>query len=167
MILTGPSGEAIRSSSLASALKCSRTPSIESWLITPDIMTGAASYFGDYKLFPAGNYRISYVNGALQTVPDSDVWSVNEPQVAPYDGYYIDRLGIPTPDLGLFPRPAAITDPLTDHYATFALAVAAYTGLYVDLTFAVPTVIGMVLIDADYTDNRPGTPNPTFRLTKR
>jgi hypothetical protein len=132
------------------------------WRITPDIF-GGSSYFyitvvGSRRGHPVGHYRLWYINGALQSDPGQNWWTVNE-TTGPAYGYQI----IVGSTAINFPRPAGVTQ-ADDHYSSQAAAEAAYNGLYVDFDISDPAVIYMVLSDNVNNDNVAGVPNPTFLL---
>lgn len=102
---------------------------------------------------PAGNYRISYVAGALHYANDFVDWNVNNILST---GYYIKYNGGAAEDY--------FSELTTAAFASQALAEAANAGKTHDIVHTGGTIC-MYLKDTPYTDNHPGSPNPTFKLT--
>jgi hypothetical protein len=135
--------------------------SLEEWELTPYIDQTTYKYFDDSNSFPAGRYKVKYLDGCINTnTTGPERWTVNEPigggalhgyQIYHSEGTVLD-----------FPRPGDHSE--DDTYATQAECKATYrgTGTYFDHTGG---VIGMHLADNDYSDNAAGQPAPTFRLT--
>lgn len=122
--------------------------------VTPDILSGAVSYFNLNA--PAGNYKVSYVNGALKYSPAAG-WSLNDEAMfgGQYRIYYTSAEGTTVPIA--FPG-------TTTQYSSQALVEAANAGKSVQFTHYGGS-IGCYLFDTIYNDNVPGSPNPTFQLT--
>ena len=134
-------------------LSCSDGPTV-----TPIITGPTPSFFNGGASYPAGNYSVGYVEGALK-YQVNDNWAINlTPTPA---GYYVtDGNGN---DVAL---------PIIDQrFATQAEAEAAYAGSCVRYVHA-GGPIGVYLNDAvteaqpggGYGDNVAGSPNPTWML---
>lgn len=119
--------------------------------IVPDIFSDTQTYWTSD--LPAGTYLIEYVEGTMEYAPCViPCWSVNTAG-AGFRVVHSNNLA----DV-LFPA-SEIT------FATEALAMAANIGKQLLIGHAGGT-ISMYLLDAPYADNVPGTPTPTFHLTK-
>jgi len=116
--------------------------------ITPIITSNAASSWGTV---PAGTYKVSYVNGALR-YGNNAFWLLNI--AFANKGYYIRHSGGTTIE---FPG-------TTGTYGSQALVEAANAGRQITINHTGGT-IEMFLDDLNYSDNHPGAPNPTFRLS--
>ena len=117
--------------------------------VTPDIYSDTIASFGT---FPAGNYRIAYVNGAMKYSPDRQ-WCVN---LTDSNGFFIYYFGPPVPD---FQVPCNQIQ-----YSTQAACEAANAGAHIDF-YHTGGEIGVFLEDEPiYVDNVAGSPNPTFSL---
>ncbi len=119
--------------------------------VTPDIFSSAQSCWGTY---PAGTYRVSYVNGALNYSNDTSLWQVGN---LIYTRYNIRH------DNGS--TNTGFSELTQGTYASQALAEAANAGKTHDIIHTGGTIC-MWFDDAPYTDNHSGSPNPTFLLTK-
>lgn len=117
--------------------------------ITPDITTGAVVNFGS---FPAGRYQVYYVEGALQYQDVTGPWWLN---AAGIYGYRVLHSG----------GNAELEGPYTTYtpQASQADVETANAGAVIEFDHAGGT-IGMYLHDTPLTDNKPGSPNPTFEL---
>jgi hypothetical protein len=124
--------------------------------VTPDILSGAVSYFNTNA--PAGNYKVSYVNGALKYSPTQG-WALNVRNPPNNEGYVIYYTGPEGTQLPLnFPGTNDNTFP------SQAAVEAANAG--VSITFQhYGGAIGIYLFDSIYGDNVAGSPTPTFQLT--
>ena len=119
--------------------------------IVPIITTATpVTYFNSGGNYAAGTYRINYIKGALQYGAGTG-YSVN---YVPPDGFRVVYGGGDT----AFPASSAT-------FTTQAQAETANAGAA--LTFVHSGgPIGMYLNDNPYSDNSPGSPNPTFALTQ-
>jgi len=122
--------------------------------VTPDIFSDTVSWFDSDASFPATNYVIGYLTGAMRYA-EYIGWSVNLNNWIPFNGFIItDGASNQVPGPGI----ATGTE-----WATQALCEAANAGLYVVYEH-VGGQIGMYLNDNPYSDNYAGSPNPTFGL---
>lgn len=123
--------------------------------ITPGIFSAVPTFFGGGAAFPAGNYRVDYVNGAVIYGLGAQYrlnWTDRGPPGA--IGYKVKYNG------GVVEQFFPGTD---GPYATQALCEAANAGK--SITFAhTGGTIGMFLQDDPYFDNSDGSPDPTFEL---
>ncbi len=119
--------------------------------VTPDIFSNAQSCWGTYS---AGTYRVSYVNGALNYSNNQSLWQVGN---LLYTRYNIRH------DNGA--TNTGFSELTEGTYASQALAEAANAGKTHDIVHTGGTIC-MWFDDDPYTDNHPGNPNPTFRLTR-
>jgi hypothetical protein len=118
--------------------------------ITPPITSGSGASWGTV---PAGNYRISYVNGALRYGANA-LWFLNIDNGLAHEGYKIVHSGGTQVEFpGTF-----------DAYGSQALVEAANVGKSI-LIHHTGGEIKMYLTDSNYGDNGAGMPNPTFRLS--
>jgi len=115
-----------------------------SYKVTPVITSGAISFFNNGASFAAGNYTISYVNGAFIAVPNGgyQVWN-----------YMINFSG---GNVGFLPASRGT-------YPNQAQAEAVNGGATLQITHS-GGPIGMFLSDGFYGDNVAGIPNPTFQI---
>ena len=129
--------------------------------ITPDIFSQVPSYFGSGRNYPAGNYRISYVNGAvLFSTSMPNLWRVSwQSRTTPDPIQYWVMYN----DVGSYhanPFPSVDSD-----YPTQSACESGNSGTHLDIVH-LGGQISMFLADYPYSDNGPGSPNPTFSLTK-
>lgn len=121
--------------------------------ITPDIFSATVSFWNGGVTLPAGNYRVSYVTGAMEYAPCAPpCWNVNTIGA----GFHILYNG----GGGDVLFPAATTGRLTQEQAW-----ADNTGKFIDIVHTGGT-LGMRLVDAPYGDNVAGSPTPTFNLAR-
>ena len=122
--------------------------------VTPDIFSDTVSWFDSDASFPATNYVIGYLTGAM-IYGISLGWSVNLNNWVPFNGFIItDGASNQVPGPGIANGTG---------WGTQALCEAANAGLYVVYEH-VGGQIGMYLNDNPYSDNEAGSPNPTFGL---
>lgn len=124
------------------------------WLnIIPAITNNVPTYWNSGEDIPAGNYRVSYVEGAW--ISPGPIYLVGDGVLAAGKGrgYYI------TYNNGT----AEVAFPVSGLYASQALCEAANAGRSITFTHT-GGKIGMFLWDSPYFDNSPGSPNPTFKL---
>lgn len=119
--------------------------------VTPDIFSSAQSCWGTY---PAGTYRVAYVNGALNYSNNQSLWQVGN---LIYTRYNIRH------DNGA--TNTGFSELTQGTYASQALAEAANAGKTHDIVHTGGTIC-MWFDDDPYTDNHSGAPNPTFRITR-
>jgi hypothetical protein len=119
--------------------------------VTPDIFSDTQASFGEW---PAGDYIVRYINGALIYADSNPQWSVNASNEADGHRYKIVHDGGDTTING--PGNATL-------YASQSLAEAGNSGLEVSFTHTGGS-INMYLFDSPYGDNLTGNPNPTFGL---
>jgi len=117
--------------------------------ITPNIFQPSPTSWPG--TIPAGTYKVSYVEGAWKPSATSPLFEVNNFPV--FRGYKI----VYSAGTINFPGPNAT-------YGSQALAEAAYNGQEVSIVHTGGPV-SMFLQDSPYSDNGPGAPNPTFRLS--
>lgn len=118
----------------------------------PSITEETIAWFSSGENFPAGDYKVEYVNGALKYNPSFD-WQLN---YSAAHGYYITFNG----GTSIINAPGD-----TNAYGTQAALEAANAGQFVTFHHS-GGKIGMYLFDDPYGDNLGGDPNPTFRLYK-
>lgn len=118
----------------------------------PSITEKTIAWFSSGATFPAGDYKVEYVNGALKYNASND-WQLNE---SPAHGYYV------TYNNGT----SNINAPgdMAEYVAQVDLE-AANAGAFVTFHHS-GGMIGVYLFDDPYGDNTGGSPNPTFRLRK-
>lgn len=116
--------------------------------LTPNILSAATAYFDSGTNFPAGNYRISYVEGAYKRSPALD-WATLFAFTLFYNGGSASR-ALYTADV---------------NYPTIAQAEAATQGSAWEIAHNGGT-IGIQNSDTFFPDNISGNPSPTFSLIK-
>jgi len=119
--------------------------------ITPSIYGPIVESFGT---FPAGTYRITYVQGALRYAPTFG-WSLNCTDIIASDRYVV-RYG--ATDV-TFPGTGA------EDFPTQTAVEAANADAHIDVVHP-GGAIGVWLSDTLYADNQAGSPNPTFRIAR-
>lgn len=121
--------------------------------VTPTIESDAVTYFNSGFHWPAGNYRVEYIEGALKYNPAFN-WGLNDSTAHCFRVVHNNGT-------------ASIMGPALDfqRFATQALLEAHNTGQVVEFVHTGGT-IGVFLDDFPYEDNIAGDPNPTFRLSK-
>lgn len=122
--------------------------------VAPIVSGLAVSYFNGGASLPAGYYKITYLTGGMKyDILQPTVWQVNS---SGSDGFRIVHSGgattVEAPPTGVYTS-----------YANQTLLAAALTGAYRTFQHTGGT-IGIYLLDADYSDNGAGSPNPTFEL---
>ncbi len=130
-------------------------------LTLPSVRVAGDYPFGFGKIFPAGSYKIEYVNGALTTAGIGNDWAVYwfDPAFGnPYNGCYFSNV-----DGDVFFTVPALPTVL---FASQADAEAYYAGAQVAFTTSAPGQIRLRFFDLPYFDNADGDPNPTFKLTR-
>lgn len=121
--------------------------------ITPDIFSATLSFWNGGMTLPAGNYRVTYVTGAMMYAPCvPPCWNVNTVGAGFHVKYNAGGADV------LFP--AATTGRLTQPEVYVDNA-----GKFIDIVHGGGT-IGMMLVDAPYGDNVAGSPTPTFNLAR-
>lgn len=126
--------------------------------ITPPITSGDGACFTDVVDAPAGTYQVEYLEGALNYSDNLALWNVNNILATGYHILYRDSPG--------HNHSAYFSELTTGAFASQALAEAANAGATHTFVHAGGGNICVFFVDAPYTDNHPGSPNPTFRLTK-
>lgn len=130
------------------------TVTLTSPTVTPDVTTGAISYFGGGAYYGAGLWRISYISGSYKTSPTGG-WTVN----------YGEETGFRRTAFQITDGKGNVYD-TPGHFETFdtqAACLAANTGLFQPF-YHQGGPLGVYLLDTNYTNNTAGTPSPTFRL---
>ena len=133
-------------------VSCSKIFTIGGLNVTPDIFSGTVSYFNGGAAIPAGNYRITYVRGALQYNVALG-WALNLYRGGIWNGYLATYSG----------GTIQFTAGTQSQFASQAAVEAANAGASITIAHA-GGLIGMSLLDNPYFDNLPGSPNPTFNL---
>jgi hypothetical protein len=130
-------------------------------LTLPSVYVAGDYPFGSGRIFPAGNYKISYVNGALAVASSivDPVWAVywRDPGYLTYNGCFISTMD---GDFYFTAPPVSTT-----LYDTQADAEAHYAGAHINVTTTAPGTIRLRFYDLPYDDNSDGDPNPTFTLS--
>lgn len=121
--------------------------------ITPTIEDDTPSYFGSSFNYPAGFYRVTYTGGALQYNPAFD-FGLNDSAIHRFTILYNDGA-------------VEVVAPALDYqkFATQAALESHNAGQFVEFTHA-GGKIGVYLEDFPYSDNVPGSPNPTYQLSR-
>ena len=118
--------------------------------VTPDILSATVSWFDGGADFPAGEYVVAYVTGAMQYAYGAE-WKVNFNDTG--NGFHV------TDDGG-----NDVFGPGNDnHYDSVAECEAGNAGLQITYNHT-GGKIGMYLEDDPYDDNSGGSPSPTFSL---
>jgi hypothetical protein len=126
--------------------------------LTPDINDNAETYFAGGAALPAGQYRVTYVDGCIRYDPTIYWWAVNGGVTFEY---WI--AGATTSD-GIQVAPGIVSLPGN---TSFTDCVAASQGLSVDIDFA-GGKLGIYNNDFKPGDNLPSMTgeNPTWRLDR-
>lgn len=109
-------------------------------IITPDVTTGAVSEFTSLSVYPAGNYRVTYVSGAIKYNPAFDYcvqWPVGGDMFRIVHDNGATQIEAPGDNV---------------FYATVGAAETANAGAFVDFVHTGGT-IGIFLLDSPYEDN--------------
>lgn len=121
--------------------------------IQPTIEDATPSYFNSGASWPAGIYRITYVEGALK-YNSAFGWGLNDSAAHRFTILYDDGA-------------SEVVGPSLDYqkFATQADLETHNSGQFVEFTH-IGGKIGVYLEDFPYTDNVAGAPTPVFRLSK-
>jgi hypothetical protein len=125
--------------------------------LTPDIDDNAETYFAGGADFPAGHYRVTYVDGCIRYDPTIYWWAVN----GSFNFEYMIAGATTADAIQVAPGVVSLVGD-----TSFDDCVAASQGLSADITFA-GGKLGIYNNDFKPSDNVPGTGgNPTWRLER-
>lgn len=128
--------------------------------IEPNITSATKVFWNSEADIPAGTYRVAYVTGAWFGPDAPGGWRVNDggfmPDGVTPRGFHVVHSGTTSFTEVVFPSMSI--------YNSQGEAEAASAGLSIIINHT-GGLIGMYQKDSVYSDNFPGSPNPSFKLT--